>query len=220
MLAKSLAWFVFVLPVTLSTASARAEVFGNLSANPRTFQEGTESVLTLNLNVAFSPGLRISECEPFTICVVTYEQHLNAVLDSYLVAFAAGDGRATDTFSVLGNGSRFGSTSVSFVYDTPGSYNPSAFGIATWHDTVERGVIVNGERIAQQTIGADYSEGFTISGFLTVTEAAAAVPEAETYGLLLAGLGLLGSIARRRRRRENRDCPRFPALVRISYSGP
>lgn len=49
------------------------------------------------------------------------------------------------------------------------------------------------------TSEAGYGSVGTMSGYPVSQKITSAVPEPETYGMLLAGLGLMGAVARRRR---------------------
>ena len=69
-------------------------------------------------------------------------------------------------------------------------YTVSGLSIAVPHT-----ITVRGNALGTSTVGFTGSVGLSNTPFPTVT---AAVPEPETYGMMLVGLGLMGAVARRR----------------------
>lgn len=108
-------------------------------------------------------------------------------LTGFNSAFLAGD----NVFSVTG--------ANSFAAGASGIYNANFAGLSPSVSTSYSGTYrltftdnVAGFTHASSSVGTNYVD-------LTITAAVAAVPEPETYVMLLAGLGLMGTIARRRR---------------------
>jgi hypothetical protein len=73
-----------------------------------------------------------------------------------------------------------------------GSYDFDGTTGSTWHTFTS---LAAGDYYYQVTGNATGSSG----GFYSLTSAVQAVPEPETYALLLAGLGIMGSLYRRRK---------------------
>lgn len=73
-----------------------------------------------------------------------------------------------------------------------GSYSFDGTTGSTWHTFTS---LAAGDYYYQVTGNATGSQG----GFYSLTSAVQAVPEPETYALLLAGLGIMGSLYRRRK---------------------
>jgi PEP-CTERM motif len=93
--------------------------------------------------------------------------------------------------TLLGNKIKIGGTDYALVAATGvPSYNDD------WKPSASFSVAAGGSLLV--TLASTNAEQFYISG-MTVT---AAIPEPETYAMLLAGLGLLGFAARRRKLKE------------------
>jgi hypothetical protein len=110
---------------------------------------------------------------------------------------SAGVATVTPTFTGFPLGIKAGTYDFTYDMSLASSYNPSFItasggtvltALAAFSTGLESGK-------AYLNIHTSFASGGEIRGFLV----AAPVPEPETYGMLLAGLALVGAIARRRR---------------------
>ncbi|MDP1672628.1 MAG: PEPxxWA-CTERM sorting domain-containing protein [Burkholderiales bacterium] len=105
--------------------------------------------------------------------------------------FSSGDGQET---SVTNFSIGPGPLTVSFQYDDLGFYQPSFVGNLLYRHSVTYGPAYPG---ALPTNYVSEGGGFSFSASEQLE--VSAIPEPETYAMLLAGLGLVGGIARRRK---------------------
>jgi hypothetical protein len=98
-----------------------------------------------------------------------------------------------DQFTIVANGNTLGTTSaptvqeIDSIFDAATAWNDSRFSKGEWSLAAGTYTITGSATLSP------FNSGF---GYLSVT----AVPEPESYAMLLAGLGLMGVIARRRNR--------------------
>lgn len=102
-------------------------------------------------------------------------------------------GFSGDQFTIVANGSNLGTTSaptvqeIDSIFDAATAWNDARFSKGTWN------LAAGSYTITGTATLSPFDSGI---GYLSVT----AVPEPESYAMLLAGLGLMGAIARRRNR--------------------
>jgi hypothetical protein len=96
--------------------------------------------------------------------------------------------------------------STSFLEFGSYSWNPVT-GAFQFHviDTTDPEQGFNGSTISSVMVNGSTIVINSSDGVLTGHDVAAAVPESETYALMLAGIGLIGAIARRRGRARTQD---------------
>ncbi len=115
----------------------------------------------------------------------------------------------TQPINASGNGVVFtsfnSSTLDGFTLDSPSVNQPSPFNHSGPRDLNFTGDLA---------IGGTANAGFSLSAFdpgvgntytftLTQTPTVSAIPEPETYAMLLAGLGLMGAVARRKNKKQD-----------------
>lgn len=119
----------------------------------------------------------------------TYQYHLSFDLTGFNAASAAFSGRfaADNSATVLLNGHLIGSTS---------GFSSNSWGNFTAHNGFVAGV--NSLDFVVTNLAMNGGNPTGLRAEFTSSSVAAAVPEPETYAMLLAGLGLVGFTARRR----------------------
>ena len=185
---------------SLATVSLLLGLFcsGNASAifDPDASLTATPSVLGPQGGfVSLALRLQVDARPPLTIAGIT-QTFFDPWIESFFVNIIPGTGELLEPFFVFDpvnitpNSERdttfITTVNVSHRYDVPGTYTARATGHVTW-----------GEHTRVLGIeGVSLHETVPFEVFTTVT---VLVPEPETYAMLLAGLGLLGFAARRRR---------------------
>lgn len=123
----------------------------------------------------------------------TLETTFSFTLNQASVLRVVDAGFSGDQFSIFANGNALGSTSAPIaqggnenpIFDAATVWNDARFSKGTWN--LAAGTYTLTGTATASPLDAGY-------GFMSVT----AVPEPESYAMLLAGLGLMGAIARRR----------------------
>jgi hypothetical protein len=175
----------------LGSGQVFAGVSASLTATPALFAAGSTTDLILDLTAIADPN------------------YFNATLGSYALSLDFGDGSAAAVLN--GNGSN-SQVTVSHTYALPGSYTAMLSGNANYSQDYYQSGYLYTEYYSCGFfstcsypvygivgIGTQYSSSpISTSTALSV----ASVPEPEIYGMLLAGLGLVGAVAQRRKQSE------------------
>jgi PEP-CTERM motif len=175
-----------VVGVTLSGSTPLAQIDGDYYYNNGS--TGGTSVSGTYGGLTPSDMIQVSQVSNFTL---TFSQ---AIDNAYIALVSVGQGNVPVTYtfdgnvSVLSSGSNYWGYSG---YSTSGnSFTGYEFnGVLQIEGTFSTMNVAIGQ--------PEYWHGFNVG-----SASVSAVPEPETYALMLAGLGLIGSIARRRNARQ------------------
>lgn len=171
-----------------TSAQTSPTIEATLTAAPASFAAGSSTVLTAFFNV-FNPPPEPCTCSALHITLTTFS-----------LTLFSGDGQS---FDVSGDGATTNQASHEFFYTNAGDYLASVQGTA-WYDldgtVIEWGELWPGSG-AWVPIPVDFHDSRTLDvSVSTPIHVTTPIPEPESYALLLAGLGLLGFEARRRRK--------------------
>ncbi|MDB5812535.1 MAG: hypothetical protein JWN94_4657 [Betaproteobacteria bacterium] len=203
---------IFVAALILSASAARAQVvhlttvLSPANEVPPTVSTGT-GIANVDLNLA-AQTLRVnvifSGLVPTTAAGApsgTTASHIHCCLPSPLATdMNAGVATTTPTFPGFPLGVLSGSYDQTFDLTQASTYNP-AFVTLQGSLASAEAALINGllNGLTYLNVHTTAFPNGEIRGFLV----AAAIPEADSYAMLLAGLGLLGLVARRREKRAS-----------------
>ncbi len=200
---------------SISTASASAVITDITASGPGL---GSFSVLASSTN---DKGLDFSKVfdsvDPITLTFTVAHSVGNGGSYDIIESITNNTGTAFSDFHLSitqptdasGNGVVFtsfnSSTLDGFTLDSPSVNQPSPFNSSGPRDLNFTGALA---------IGGAANAGFSLSAFdpgvgntytftLTQTPTVSAIPEPETYALLLAGLGMMGAVARRKNKKQD-----------------
>jgi hypothetical protein len=197
---------------SISTASASAVITDITASGPGM---GSFSVLASSTN---DKGLDLSKTfdsiNPITLTFTvahsvgnggSYDM-VESITNNTTTAFSDFHLSITEPTNAPGNGVVFtsfnSSTLDGFTLDSPSMNQPSPFNSSGPRDLNFTGSLAAGNHAdAKFSLSAfDPGVGNTYTFTVTQTPTVSAIPEPETYAMLLAGLGVMGFIARRRSR--------------------
>lgn len=193
----------FAVPVALAAASVVAATAADAAINITVEQSGSDVVMAASGSFDTSTATVLSELFPWD----TY-----AAPGLGLLSFNGRGTTATTEYELLSAISDFGDPTVSawtFTKDTSGTQLQVAF---KWNrmilptdyvsnSTIASRAVYQGTTLAQMGLVRGIYSGLAGTNQITVAidPAAAAVPEASTWALMILGFGVAGAAMRRRR---------------------
>lgn len=162
------------------------------------FTESADSSGAININPGGTFGLYLDNVKDRSFATDSGFDNGDLILQGIITG---GTGTSINSGSMI-----FGVTNIDIAvtgYDT-NVYNPDNIAAGGGIFTLRLGSNLDEPLLSQVTLGAGTVQGNSVAGtgnFLFAADGytALAVPEAQTYAMMLAGLGLVGFMARRRK---------------------